>query len=157
MSRIFDGNLNGKGLKIAVVVSRFNEFFSKQILSGALDTLKRHGVDEEDIDIAWTPGAYEIPLTARKFAQKNRFDAIVCLGVVIRGATPHFDHLCAAITKGISDLGNEIGIPVTYGVVTADNLEQVIERSGGKSGNKGREAAAAAVEMANLIKEMDKG
>lgn len=157
MSKVFEGDLSGNGLKVAVVVSRFNEFFSKQILSGALDSLKRYGVDETDVDMAWTPGAYEIPLIARRFAQKNQYDAIICLGVVIRGATPHFDHLCAAVTKGIADLGQEFGLPVTFGVVTADNLEQAIERSGGKSGNKGREAAVAAIEMANLIKDLDKG
>ena len=143
------------GQKFAVVISRFNEFLTKQLLSGTIDTLTRHGADEDKIDIAWTPGAFEIPLVAKKLAGSGNYDAIICLGVIIRGSTPHFDHLCSSVTKGISDIALNAGIPVTYGVITADNLEQAIERSGSKIGNKGREATSSAIEMANVIKDIE--
>lgn len=155
MSAIFEGSMIVEGQRFAVVVSRFNEFLTKQLLSGTIDTLTRHGADEDKIDIAWTPGAYEIPLVTKKLADSKKYDAIICLGVIIRGSTPHFDHLCSSVTKGVSDIALSSGIPVTYGIVTADNLEQAIERCGSKMGNKGREATSSAIEMANIIKDIE--
>ena len=152
MSKHFEGMLVGKGLKFGLVVSRFNEFFSKKLLEGAQDALLRHDVNEEDIDVAWVPGAFEIPLIALKLAQTKRYDAIICLAAVIRGGTPHFDYIAAEVTKGIAKAGLETGLPVIYGVITTDTLEQAIERSGTKAGNKGFEAAMSAIEMANLTK-----
>ncbi len=150
----FEGMLLGKGLKFGVVVSRFNEFISKKLLDGAQDALLRHGVSEGDIDIAWVPGSFEIPLVAQKLAQTKRYDAIICLGVVIRGATPHFEYIAAEVTKGIAKVGLETGLPVSYGIITADTLEQAIERAGTKAGNKGFDAAVDAIEMANLLKNI---
>jgi len=150
----FEGVLLGKGLKFGVVVSRFNEFITKKLLEGAQDALLRHGVSENDIDIAWVPGSFEIPLVAMKLAQTKRYDAIICLGAVIRGATPHFEYIAAEVTKGIAKVGLEIGLPVSYGVITADTLEQAIERAGTKAGNKGFDAAVDAIEMANLLKNI---
>jgi 6,7-dimethyl-8-ribityllumazine synthase len=152
MATRFEGNLLGKGLKFGLVVSRFNEFFTKKLLEGAQDALLRHGVNEEDIEIAWTPGSFEIPLIAQKLAQSKRYDAIICLAVVIRGGTPHFEYIAAEVTKGIAKVGLESGQPVINGVITTDTLEQAIERSGTKAGNKGFEAATSAIEMANLVK-----
>ncbi|MFC1903175.1 6,7-dimethyl-8-ribityllumazine synthase [Chloroflexota bacterium] len=152
MGKIFEGMLLGKGLKFGIVVSRFNEFFSKKLLEGAQDALLRHGVNEDDIEIAWVPGAFEIPSVAKKLAQTERYDAVICLGAVIRGATPHFDFITAEVTKGIANVGLETGMPVIYGIITTDTLEQAIERSGTKAGNKGFEAAESAIEMANLFK-----
>ena len=152
MSKNFEGNLLGKGLKFGLVVSRFNEFFSKKLLEGAQDALLRHGVNETDIEIAWTPGSFEIPLIAQKMAQSKKYDAVICLGAVIRGGTPHFDHIAAEVTKGIAKVNLDTGVPVIYGVITTDTLEQAIERSGTKSGNKGFDAAVSAIEMANLVK-----
>ncbi len=152
MSENFEGNLLGKGLKFGLVVSRFNEFFSKKLLEGAQDALLRHGVNETDIEIAWTPGSFEIPLIAQKMAQSKKYDAVICLGAVIRGSTPHFDHIAAEVTKGIAKVNLDTGVPVIYGVITTDTLEQAIERSGTKSGNKGFDAAVSAIEMANLVK-----
>ncbi len=152
MSKNFEGNLLGKELKFGLVVSRFNEFFSKKLLEGAQDALLRHGVNETDIEIAWTPGSFEIPLIAQKMAQSKKYDAVICLGAVIRGGTPHFDHIAAEVTKGIAKVNLDTGVPVIYGVITTDTLEQAIERSGTKSGNKGFDAAVSAIEMANLIK-----
>ncbi|MFH0769513.1 MAG: 6,7-dimethyl-8-ribityllumazine synthase [Chloroflexota bacterium] len=154
MNKKFEGMLLGKGLKFGVVVSRFNEFFTTKLLEGAEDALLRHGVDKEDIDTTWVPGAFEIPLIAKKLAQTKRYDAIICLGAVIRGGTPHFDYIAAEVTKGIASVGLETGIPVVYGVITTDTLEQAIERSGTKAGNKGFEAAVNAIEMANLVKNI---
>jgi len=152
MATRFEGNLLGKGLKFGLVVSRFNEFFTKKLLEGAQDALLRHGVNEEDIEIAWTPGSFEIPLIAQKLAQSKRYDAIICLAAVIRGGTPHFEYIAAEVTKGIAKVGLESGLPVINGVITTDTLEQAIERSGTKAGNKGFEAATSAIEMANLVK-----
>jgi 6,7-dimethyl-8-ribityllumazine synthase len=154
MSKRFEGMLLGKGLKFGLVVSRFNEFFSKKLLEGAQDALLRHGVNEEDIEVAWTPGAFEMPLIAQKLAQTKKYDAIICLGAVIRGGTPHFDYIAAEVTKGIAKVNMDTGIPVIYGVITTDTLEQAVERSGTKAGNKGFEAAVSAIEMANLVKSI---
>ena len=154
MSKLFEGVLLGKGLKFGVVVTRFNEFITKKLLEGAQDALLRHGVSEEDIDIAWVPGSFEIPLVAKKLAQTKRYDAVICLGAVVRGATPHFEYIAAEVTKGIAKIGLETGLPVTYGVITADTLEQAIERAGTKAGNKGFDAAVDAIEMANLLKNI---
>ena len=152
MSKQYEGVLLGKGLKFGVVVSRFNEFFSKKMLEGAQDALLRHGVNDEDIELAWTPGSFEIPLIAQKMAQTKKYDAVICLGAVIRGSTPHFDHIAAEVTKGIAKVNLDTGVPVIYGVITTDTLEQAIERSGSKAGNKGFNAAVSAIEMANLMK-----
>ena len=154
MSKRFEGMLTGKGLKFGLVVSRFNEFFTQKLLEGAQDALLRHGVNEEDIDIAWTPGSFEIPLIAQKLAQSKKYDAVICLAAVIRGGTPHFEYISAEVTKGIAQINLSTGIPVIYGVITTDTLEQAIERSGTKSGNKGFEAAVSAIEMANLVKSI---
>ena len=152
MNKPFEGMLLGKGLKFGMVISRFNEFITKKLLEGTQDALLRHGVNEEDIEIAWVPGTFEIPLVAKKLAQTNRFDAVICLGAVIRGATPHFEYIAAEVTKGIAKVGLDTGLPVIYGVITADTLEQAIERAGTKEGNEGFKAAVKAIEMANLIK-----
>ena len=156
MGKQFEGMLIGKGLKFGLVVSRFNEFFSTKLLEGAKDALLRHGVSEEDIDTAWVPGSFEIPLIAQKMAESKKYSAVVCLGAVIRGATPHFDYIAAEVTKGIARIGLDTGVPVVYGVITTDTLEQAIERSGTKAGNKGFDAAVTAIEMANLVKSLGK-
>lgn len=152
MSRNFEGVLLGQGLKFALVVSRFNEFITQKLLSGAQDALRRHGVNEEDVALAWVPGTFEIPLVAKKLAETGHFDAVICLGAVIRGGTPHFDYIASEVAKGIARVGLDSGLPVIYGVITADTLEQAIERAGTKVGNRGFEAAVKAIEMANLIK-----
>ncbi len=149
-----EGMLLGKGLKFGVVVSRFNEFITKKLLEGAQDALLRHGVSEEDIDIAWVPGSFEIPLVAKKLAQTKKYDAVICLGAVMRGATPHFEYIAAEVIKGIAKVGLETELPVSYGVITADTLEQAIERAGTKAGNKGFDAAVNAIEMANLLRNI---
>ncbi|MFC1914026.1 6,7-dimethyl-8-ribityllumazine synthase [Chloroflexota bacterium] len=154
MSTRFEGTLIGKGLKFGLVVSRFNEFFTQKLLEGAQDALLRHGVSEQGIDIAWTPGSFEIPLIAQKMAQSKKYDAVICLAAVIRGGTPHFDYISAEVTKGIAKVNLDTEIPVIYGVITTDTLEQAIERSGTKAGNKGFDAAVSAIEMANLIKSL---
>jgi 6,7-dimethyl-8-ribityllumazine synthase len=154
MSKRFEGMLLGKGLKFGLVVSRFNEFFTQKLLEGAQDALLRHGVNEEDIEVAWVPGSFEIPLTALKLAQSKKYDAIICLAAVIRGGTPHWEYIATEATKGIARVGLETGLPVTNGIITTDTLEQAIERSGTKAGNKGFEAAVTAIEMANLIKSI---
>ncbi len=152
MSKSYEGNLLGKGLKFGLVVSRFNEFFSKKLLEGAEDALLRHGVAEADMEVAWTPGSFEIPLIAQKMAESKKYNAVICLGAVIRGGTPHFDYIAAEVTKGIAKVNLDTGVPVIYGVITTDTLEQAIERSGTKDGNKGFDAAVTAIEMANLMK-----
>ena len=152
MSKQFEGILLGKGLRFGLIVSRFNEFFSKKLLEGAQDALNRHGVSEGDIEVAWVPGSFEIPLVALKMAQSKKYDAVICLGAVIRGGTPHFDYISAEVTKGVAKVGLDTGLPVIYGVITTDTLEQAIERSGTKAGNKGFEAGVNAIEMANLVK-----
>jgi 6,7-dimethyl-8-ribityllumazine synthase len=152
MSKVFEGMLQGKGLKFGLVASRFNEFITAKLLDGAQDALRRHGVIEADIDIAWVPGSFEIPLAAKKMADTKKYDAIICLGTVIRGATPHFEYIATEVIKGIAKIGFDSGLPVTYGIVTADSLEQAIERAGTKAGNRGFDAAVNAIEMANLLK-----
>lgn len=152
MGKLFEGMLLGKGLKFALVISRFNEFISKKLLEGAQDALLRHGVNEEDIEIAWVPGSFEIPLVAKKLAQTRKYDAVICLGAVIRGGTPHFEYIAAEVTKGIAKVSLDTELPVVYGIITAENLEQAIERAGTKVGNKGFDAAVEAIEMANLMK-----
>ena len=154
MSKRFEGVLLGKGLKFGVVVSRFNEFITRKLLEGMQDALLRHGVSEEDIDVAWVPGSFEIPLVAQRLARTKRYDAVICLGAVIRGATPHFEYVAAEVTKGIAKVGLETGLPVSYGIITADTLEQAIERAGTKAGNKGFDAAVDAIEMVNLLKSV---
>lgn len=152
MGKTFEGNLVGSGLKVGIVVGRFNEFITSKLLGGAEDALKRHGVAEEDVDIAWVPGAFEIPLIAKKMAETKKYDAVITLGTVIRGATPHFDFVCSEAAKGVSAVSMQYGIPVIFGVLTTDTIEQAIERAGTKAGNKGWEAAAGAIEMANLTR-----
>ncbi len=152
MNKRFEGVLLGEGLKFGLVVSRFNEFITKKLLDGAQDALLRHGVNQEDIEIAWVPGSFEIPLVAKKLAQTKRYDAVICLGAVVRGGTPHFEYIAAEVSKGIAKVSLDTGLPVIYGVITADTLEQAIERAGTKMGNKGFDAAVTAIEMANLLK-----
>ena len=148
--KIFEGQLTDEGSRYGIVVGRFNEFIGGKLLSGALDALKRHGVSEDAIDIAWVPGAFEIPLIAKKMAGQG-YDAVICLGAVIRGSTPHFDYVSSEVTKGIAHVSLESGIPVIFGVLTTDSIEQAIERAGTKAGNKGFDAAVTAIEMVNLI------
>lgn len=154
MGHIFEGQVVGTKQKIAIVVARFNEFITRKLLDGALDTLKRHGVKEENIDIAWVPGAFEIPLVAKKLALKQAYDAVITLGTVIRGATPHFDYVCNEAAKGVSHAALESGKPVIFGILTTETIEQAIERAGTKAGNKGSEAALAAIEMVDLCKKI---
>lgn len=150
--RIIEGNLVAKDIKIGIVVGRFNEFIVSKLLGGVLDGLKRHGVDEDNIEVSWVPGAFEIPLVAKKMAQSKKYDAIICLGAVIKGSTPHFDYVCAEASKGISSVSLSEELPVIFGVLTTDTIEQAIERAGTKAGNKGYDAAVTAIEMANLLK-----
>ncbi|MEW6696161.1 MAG: 6,7-dimethyl-8-ribityllumazine synthase [Bacillota bacterium] len=152
MPRVFEGHLIGQGLKFGIVAGRFNEFITNKLVSGALDALKRHGVEDLDIDVAWVPGAYEIPLVAKKMAGLGRYDGVICLGAIIRGATPHFDYVAAEVSKGVAKVGLDANLPVIFGVLTVDTIEQAIERAGTKAGNKGWEAANTAIEMANLMK-----
>jgi len=152
MGKSFEGQLIGKGLKFGVVVSRFNDFITTKLLEGAQDALQRHGVRQEDIDIARVPGAFEIPLIAQRLARTKKYDAIICLGAVIRGGTPHFEYVSSEVSKGVARVGLDTGLPVTFGVLTTDTLEQAIERAGTKQGNKGFEAAVDAIEMASLLK-----
>ena len=154
MGKTFEGTLTGDGLKFGIVISRFNEFISSKLLDGAKDALVRHGVSAEDFDIAWTPGAFEIPLIALKMAQTRKYNAVICLGAVIRGGTPHFEYVASELNKGIAQVILQTGIPVSNGVITADTLEQAIERAGTKMGNKGFDAAVGAIEMANLMKSL---
>ncbi|ERK28476.1 6,7-dimethyl-8-ribityllumazine synthase [Clostridium intestinale] len=151
----YEGNLVAEGLKFGIVVGRFNEFIVSKLLGGAIDGLKRHGVKEEDIEIAWVPGAFEIPLVAKKMVEKNKYDGVICLGAVIRGATPHFDYVCAETSKGIANVSLNSGIPVIFGVLTTDSIEQAVERAGTKAGNKGYDSAVSAIEMANLLREIE--
>jgi len=149
--KIYEGNLSSGGHKFGIVVGRFNEFIGGKLLTGAIDALKRHGADESDIEVAWVPGAFEIPLTAKKMAASGRYDAVICLGAVIKGSTAHFDLVAAEVTKGIAHVSLESQIPVIFGVLTTDTIEQAIERAGTKAGNKGFDAAVTAMEMANLL------
>ncbi len=150
----FEGKLSGKGLKFGIVVGRFNEFISTRLLDGALDNLKRHDVDEDDIEVAWVPGAFELPLVAQRMAASRRYHALICLGAVIRGGTPHFDYVAAETAKGIAKVSLDSGVPVVFGVLTTDTIEQAVERAGTKAGNKGWEAAMSAIEMANLLQTL---
>jgi 6,7-dimethyl-8-ribityllumazine synthase len=152
MGRVFEGNLVGSGLKVGIVVGRFNELITSKLLGGAMDGLKRHGVSEDDIDIAWVPGAFEIPMIAKKLVNTKNYDAVIGLGTVIRGATSHYDYVCNEAAKGIASVSLESGVPVIFGVLTTENIEQAIERAGTKAGNKGYDAAVSAIEMANLEK-----
>ena len=152
MPKVYEGHLVGRGVKIGIVASRFNEFFTSKLLSGALDALRRHEVSDDDVEIAWVPGAFEIPMAAKRMVLSDKYDAVICLGAVIRGATPHFDYVSAEVTKGIAMVGLESGTPIIYGVLTTDTIEQAVERSGTKAGNKGFDAAVSAIEMANLYK-----
>ncbi|WP_066187537.1 MULTISPECIES: 6,7-dimethyl-8-ribityllumazine synthase [Gracilibacillus] len=154
MGRILEGNLVGTDLKVGIVVGRFNEFITGKLLNGAEDALRRHGVAEVDVDIAWVPGAFEIPLAAKKLADSGKYDAVITLGTVIRGSTPHFDYVSNEVSKGVASVSMDAGLPVIFGVLTTDTIEQAIERAGTKAGNKGAEAAVAAIEMANLLREM---
>lgn len=149
---VFEGQLIAKDLKVGIVVARFNEFIGSKLLSGAMDGLKRHGMLEEEITVAWVPGAYEIPLVAQKMAASGKYDAIITLGAVIKGATSHYDYVCAEVSKGVATVAMNTGVPVMFGVLTTDNIEQAIERAGTKAGNKGYDSAVSAIEMANLLK-----
>lgn len=151
---VYEGDLIGSGLKVGIVASRFNELLSSRLVGGAKDAFKRHGVADEDVDIAWVPGAFEIPMVAAKMAESGRYSAVVALGVVIRGATPHFEYVAAEVSKGVAKVSLDTGVPVAFGVVTADSIEQAVERAGTKQGNKGWDAASAAIEMANLLKKL---
>jgi 6,7-dimethyl-8-ribityllumazine synthase len=154
MKKVYQGALLAQGLKFALVVSRFNEFISSRLLDGAEDALLRHGAREEDIEVAWTPGSFEIPLIAQKMAQSKKYNAVICLGAIIRGGTPHFDYVAAEASKGVAKVSLDTGVPVIFGIITADNLEQAIERAGVKEGNMGARAATGAIEMANLLKSL---
>ena len=154
MGKSYEGSLLGKGLKFGLVVSRFNEFFTRKLLEGAQDALLRHGVNEADIEVAWTPGSFEIPLVIQKMAQSKKYDALICLAAVIRGGTPHWEYIASEATKGIARVSLETGVPVVNSILTTETLEQAIERSGSKGGNKGFDAAVSAIETANLLKTM---
>ncbi len=153
--KTFEGKLVSKDIKIGIVAARFNEFITSKLLSGALDALLRHDVKEEDIHIAWVPGAFEIPLIASKMAKSGKYDAVICLGAVIRGSTSHYDYVCAEVSKGIAAVSLSSDVPVMFGVLTTENIEQAIERAGTKAGNKGYDSAMSAIEMVNLIREID--
>ncbi|MEI6886111.1 MAG: 6,7-dimethyl-8-ribityllumazine synthase [Bacteroidota bacterium] len=152
--KTIEGKLDANGLKFAIVIARFNEFISGKLLSGCVDGLKRHGAVEDNIDLVWAPGSFEIPLLAKKLAVSGKYDAVICLGAVIRGATPHFDYVSAEVSKGVAAASMDSGVPVIFGVLTTDNIEQAIERAGTKGGNKGFDAALAAIEMANVVKAL---
>jgi len=152
---VFEGNLVSKEIKIGIVAARFNEFITSKLLSGAMDALKRHDVQEDSIDIAWVPGAFEIPLIASKMAKSKKYDAVICLGAVIRGSTTHYDYVCSEVSKGIAQVSLTSEVPVMFGVLTTENIEQAIERAGTKAGNKGFDSAMGAIEMVNLIRELD--
>ena len=152
--KTFEGKLIAEGLRFGIIVGRFNEFIGGKLLSGALDAISRHGGSDKDVDLVWVPGAFEIPIVAKKMAKSGKYDAIICLGAVIRGATPHFDLVAGEVTKGIALVGLETGLPVIFGILTTDSIEQAIERAGTKGGNKGFDAAVTAIEMANLLKQI---
>ncbi len=154
MAKVIEGNLLAKGRKFGIVASRFNDFMTKELVAGCVDTLQRHGAEEKDIIIAWVPGAFEVPLAAQKLAAAKSIDAVICLGTVIRGATPHFDYIAAEAAKGVAKVALDSGVPVVFGIITADTIEQAVERSGSKDGNKGRDAAISAIEMANLLPQL---
>ena len=153
--RVLEGNVVAKGIRVGIVAARFNEFITSTLVGGALDGLKRHDVKEEDIDVAWVPGAFEIPLIASKMAKSKKYDAVICVGAVIRGSTSHYDYVCSEVSKGIANVSLNSDIPVMFGVLTTDNIEQAIERAGSKAGNKGYECATGAIEMVNLIRALE--
>lgn len=155
MGKVFEGHLVGTDLKVGIVVGRFNEFITSKLQGGALDALKRHGVKEDDVDVAYVPGAFEVPMVAKRMADTGKYDAVITLGAVIRGSTPHFDYVCNEAAKGVSQAAMQSGVPVIFGVITTETIEQAIERAGTKAGNKGWEAATAAIEMANLNKSFE--
>ena len=152
--KTFEGRLVAEGLKVGIIVARFNEFIGAKLLSGAVDGLVRHGVNDDDIEVAWVPGAFEIPVAAQRMAQSKKYDAIICLGAMIKGSTSHYDYVCAEVSKGVASVSLQYGLPVMFGVLTTDNIEQSIERAGTKAGNKGYDCALSAIEMANLFRQM---
>ena len=152
--KIYEGKLVSEGVKVGIVVARFNEFITSKLLAGAIDGLKRHEVAEEDIEVAWVPGAFEIPIVAQKMAASGKYDAVICLGAVIKGSTSHYDYVCAEVSKGVATVGLNTGVPTLFGVLTTDNIEQAIERAGTKAGNKGYDCALSAIEMVNLMKQL---
>ncbi len=152
--RVLEGNVVAEGVKIGIVAARFNEFIVSKLIGGAQDALVRHGVSDDDIELAWVPGAFEIPMVAKKMAESGRYDAVICLGAVIKGSTSHYDYVCAEVSKGVAAVGLETGVPTLFGVLTTDNIEQAIERAGTKAGNKGYDAACSAIEMINLFKNI---
>lgn len=152
--KVYEGKLVSEGVKVGIVVARFNEFITSKLLGGAIDGLKRENVKEDDIDVAWVPGAFEIPLITKKMAESKKYDAVICLGAVIRGATSHYDYVCAEVSKGVAQVSMNADIPVMFGILTTDTIEQAVERAGTKAGNKGFECAQGAIEMVNLIREM---
>ena len=154
--KIFEGKVVSEDIRIGIVAARFNEFITSKLVGGALDGLKRHGVNEDNIDIAWVPGAFEIPLIAKKMAASDKYDAVICVGAVIRGSTSHYDYVCSEVSKGIANVSLNSDIPVMFGVITTENIEQAIERAGTKAGNKGYDCALGAIEMVNLIREIEK-
>lgn len=154
MVKTIEGNLIAKGKKFGIIASRFNDFITKELVSGCLDTLTRHGVSNEDLSIVWVPGAFEVPLLAQRLAKAKSYDALICLGTVIRGSTPHFDYIASEVAKGIAKVSLDSGLPVIFGIITADTIEQAVERAGTKEGNKGRDAALSAIEMANLLTQV---
>ncbi len=154
--KVFEGNVISKNIRVGIVAARFNEFIVSKLVGGALDGLKRHGVNEEDVDVAWVPGAFEIPLIAKKMAECGKYDAVICVGAVIRGSTTHYDYVCSEVSKGIASVSLNSDIPVMFGVITTENIEQAIERAGSKAGNKGYDCALGAIEMVNLIREIEK-
>ena len=154
MARMVEGNLTAKGFAFGIVASRFNDFITARLLDGALDALRRHGADEDKITVARVPGSFEIPLVAKRMAASRQYDAVICLGTVIRGATPHFDYIASEVAKGVAMAGLETGVPIAFGVLTTDSIEQAVERAGTKAGNKGFDAACSAIEMANLLREL---
>ena len=153
--KTLEGKLTAKNMKIAIVVARFNEFITSKLLSGCIDCLIRHEAADEDLTVAWVPGAFEIPMAAKKLAESGKYDAVICLGAVIRGATPHFDYVCAEASKGIAQVSMQTGVPVAFGVLTTENIQQAVERAGTKAGNKGAECAQGAIEMVNLIRALE--
>ncbi|MBQ8489581.1 MAG: 6,7-dimethyl-8-ribityllumazine synthase [Pseudobutyrivibrio sp.] len=153
--KVYEGKLVSEDIKVGIVVARFNEFITSKLLGGAIDGLKRENVKEEDIEVAWVPGAFEIPLIAKKMADSKKYDAVICLGAVIRGATSHYDYVCAEVSKGVAQVSLNAGIPVMFGILTTDTIEQAVERAGTKAGNKGFECAQGAIEMVNLIRELN--
>jgi 6,7-dimethyl-8-ribityllumazine synthase len=155
MSKVYEGSISGAGKTFAIVISRFNEFISLRLLEGAMDCFRRHGTADKDISIAWVPGAFDVPAVAKRMGDSGRFDAVVCLGAVIRGATPHFDYVASEVAKGVSQVSMATGVPTVFGIVTADNLEQAIERAGSKAGNRGWDAAQSAMELASLYAEIE--